>query len=321
MRASVWLPLLFWLLITAAGYCLERLAPWRDARYARYPRWRANLSLLILTRALGGLPFAAVYLPLSLWLHERRFGLLYLVDWPLWTKCAALWLWADFVQYWAHRLNHRVPLLWRIHSVHHTDLEVDATTTGRVHPLHSAINLPIAMCNLVLGYGFLAVPLRIGRSFFSLTSHLGVSLPPGLNRVVSRVLVTPQTHIVHHGCAADEQGSNFGSLLTIWDHLFGTFRASLDGPPESVSFGIPEQRDPSRLGFFHLLAMPFMRGHPGRAPGVGEEASTHGEEPPEAARAPAFVWAVGFVVAAAAACVVGLAGLDAQALSGDALAE
>lgn len=252
----------FWSLLIAMGLGLERLWLHRRSRYARSPRWRANIPLMLIVRIFGNFPRLWLYVPLAVWLARREIGLLYHVGWPLWVKWAVIWLWADLMHYWAHRLNHRVPWLWRIHSIHHTDLEVDVTTTDRVHPLHTFINVPIAWCNLVLGYGAAGVAFKAAKNVFSITSHLNVDLPFGLDGILRWVFITPNVHLLHHSAAREEQGANFGSLLSIWDRLFGTYRDPSPAGLETMTYGVAELQDQARLGFKGLLLLPFMPQYP-----------------------------------------------------------
>ena len=177
----------------------------------------------------------------------------------------------DLLRWLLHVAMHRLPWLWRLHSVHHSDTDYDCTIGLRFHPLEallSAIVLVAAVSALGVPPGIvvLSETLTLALGFFA---HGNVSLPPRWDRVLRLVLVTADTHRVHHSCLRRESMSNFGSVFSSWDRLFGTYTAAPAAGPLGMSIGLAELRDPAQLTLARLLVMPFRRpAAPGSEPGA-----------------------------------------------------
>jgi len=238
----------------------ETLAAARPARVALSARWAPNLALLAVNQGL--LPFLT---PLSnagaAWLAgERGIGIFHALDVPAGLAFAATFVAMDLARYAMHRILHANRLLWRLHRVHHSDLDYDLTVGLRFHPLEALFaNAVLAAVVLALGAPFWAVvasdALTIAHGFFA---HGNVALPPALDRALRRFVVTPGMHTLHHSVEVDESMSNLGSVLPWWDRLFGTYREA-PRAGEAIAFGLADERDPSRLRLARLLAMPFAR--------------------------------------------------------------
>ncbi|MDE2490382.1 MAG: sterol desaturase family protein [Elusimicrobia bacterium] len=254
------------LLMIGAALALELLFGRRRSPRPRRSRWPANLGLGCLARLGTG--------NLILWVHAISAGWGYRVGrgffdrlgWDLLVKYAAFLLVVDFAQYWGHRLQHSVPLLWRIHAIHHTDLEVDATTTARVHPLQALVNIATATVALMLGLGGIVLGFRTLKQAFSVASHTNVRVPALLDRVLRWFIVTPSYHLVHHSAIGTEMNSNYCSVFTFWDRLFGTYTELSRLPVGPGAFGLAERRDPMRLGFWRLMLLPFRPDFPSPDP-------------------------------------------------------
>ena len=238
----------------------ERLLPRRVRTTATAPRWRANLGLaalgMLAVRLL--LPFAAVETAYRV--EAARFGLLnqWSIYFPL--KFVMSFALLDLLIYCQHRVFHRVPALWRVHAVHHTDLDLDATSGVRFHPLEILLSMLIKMAAVaLLGAHFLAVAaFEVVLNATSLFNHANLNLG-ALDRLARLIIVTPDMHRVHHSPNRVETDSNFGFNLPWWDRLFGTYRAQPGEPHETMTLGLDGARDPRKLDVFSLLGRPFKR--------------------------------------------------------------
>jgi sterol desaturase/sphingolipid hydroxylase (fatty acid hydroxylase superfamily) len=176
---------------------------------------------------------------------------------PRWAEEALAFLLLDYTLWVWHVLTHRWPPLWSYHAVHHADLDLDASTGIRFHPVEMLASVPWRLAQVVLiGAG----PRALGRwqsaLFLSvLFHHSNLRLPLRLERALAHVFVTPRQHGIHHSVLRDEMDSNWSSLLNVWDRLHGTLR--LDVPQDAITIGLPSPRDPRALAFPRLMTMPF----------------------------------------------------------------
>src|SRR5262245_61598708 len=205
----------------------EALAPRRVWTTKRPARWFSNLALAVVnTLAVRFLvPVGAV--GIALVAEERGWGLFHNVDVPSWLAVVLSVVALDLAIYIQHVMFHAVPLLWRLHMVHHADLDFDATTGVRFHTLEILLSLGIkAAAVVLLGAPAVAVVLfEVLLNLTSLFNHGNVRLPAWLDRVLRLVVVTPEMHRVHHSVLPRETNSNFGFNLPWWDRLFGTYKA------------------------------------------------------------------------------------------------
>jgi sterol desaturase/sphingolipid hydroxylase (fatty acid hydroxylase superfamily) len=176
----------------------------------------------------------------------------------------------DLAIYLQHVLFHAVPALWRLHRMHHADLEFDVTTGLRFHPIEILLSMMIKLA-VVAALGTPAVAVLIFEVLLNATSmfsHSNVRIPLGLDRVLRWFVVTPDMHRVHHSILSRETNSNFGFNVPWWDRLFGTYRPQPAAGHETMTIGIEQFRDPRELGLDRMLLQPF-RGDAGRYP-LGE---------------------------------------------------
>jgi len=241
----------------------EALNPRRARSVVRRWRWSTNLTLVALntlvTRAL--LPMTAV--GMAVIAEQRGWGLLHAVG-PIPTVLAvpvAIVL-LDFAIYLQHVLFHAVPVLWRVHRVHHADIDVDVTTGSRFHPIEIFLSLLIKFVTIgALGASPLAVLLfeallNVG----SLFSHANIRLLSWLDRALRLVVVTPDMHRVHHSASGVETNTNFGFTFPWWDHLCGTYRAQPGAGHEAMTVGLTCFRDPKYLRLDRTLLQPLFDG-------------------------------------------------------------
>ncbi len=235
-------------------------APRRPLTLPRGRRWATNLGLVVLDGLLVRLlaPVAAV--GAALLAAERGWGLFHVVNAPPWLAFSASLLLLDFVIWLQHVMVHAIPLLWRIHRVHHADLDYDFSTGVRFHPLEILLSLGIKCTAVVLlGAPPAAVVLfEVLLNAMALFNHGNVGLPPRLERVLRWLVVTPDMHRVHHSVEDDEANSNFGFNLSAWDRLFGTYRAAPRAGQRGMTLGIRRYRDPRQVArLAGLLWLPF----------------------------------------------------------------
>jgi sterol desaturase/sphingolipid hydroxylase (fatty acid hydroxylase superfamily) len=237
----------------------ELMAPRRRWAVGRAPRWPSNLGILVAdvlaVRLL--LPTAAV--GVALVADERGFGLLHMVGLPFWLAAPIGFVALDLVIYAQHVVFHHVPWLWRLHRMHHADLDIDVTTGVRFHPIEILLSLIIKIATVAL-VGIPAAAVVCFEAVLNATSmfnHANASLPGWLDRLVRLVLVTPDMHRVHHSVLRPETDSNFGFNLPWWDRLFGTYRAEPRAGHDGMTIGLPIFRDPGELRLDRLLTQPF----------------------------------------------------------------
>jgi sterol desaturase/sphingolipid hydroxylase (fatty acid hydroxylase superfamily) len=239
----------------------EALAPRRRLTVRRPLRWASNLGLVALDTLVVRflVPLGAV--GIALVAAERGWGAFNNVVVPGWLAVALSVVALDLVIYLQHVMFHAVPLLWRLHMVHHADLDFDATTGVRFHPVEILLSLGIKMGAIVLlGAPALAVLLfEVLLNATAVFNHGNVRLPARLDRLLRLVVVTPEMHRVHHSTRPRETNSNFGFNLPWWDVLFGTYRAEPADGHEGMTIGLAQLRDERRADRLDwMLALPLV---------------------------------------------------------------
>ncbi|WP_375054987.1 sterol desaturase family protein [Zobellella sp. DQSA1] len=239
----------------------ELAAPRRRPQCPRRRRWPHNLALVALNTLLVRLWFPLAAVGAALVAAERGWGLLNQLSLPGWFGLLLSLLALDFIIYLQHRLFHAVPLLWRLHRLHHADLEFDVTTGLRFHPLEILLSMLIKLLAVVLlGTPALAVLIfEVLLNISSMFNHGNVRLPARLDRRLRLLVVTPDMHRVHHSILRRETDSNFGFNLPWWDRLFGTYRAQPAAGHAGMIIGLEEFRDPGELRLDRMLLQPFRR--------------------------------------------------------------
>ena len=222
-------------------------------------RWLTNAVLVVVGWVSTWLLFPAGALSIAVSVAGSRYGFLNREGLPLVWRYVFAFLLLDLAQYFQHYLLHRVPLLWRLHRLHHADAEYDLTTGVRFHPLESFYTRGITLLVIAV----LAPPIA-AVVFFELVNavqnffgHANASMPAGLDRLLRLVQVTPEFHRVHHSVDVSDQNTNFGSVFTFWDRLFGTLRNEPRMGEERLRFGIEQVRGEESIRILHMLALPF----------------------------------------------------------------
>ena len=237
----------------------EIAAPRRPLQASKVVRWTSNIGIVVLDTVLVRLVFPAAAAGVAAVVGSLGWGLFNVLAWPMWVEVLLAVVILDLVIYWQHVMFHAVPGLWRLHMVHHADLDIDVTTGVRFHPFEILLSMVIKMAVITaLGAAPLAVILfEIVLSATSIFNHGNVVLPSTLDRLLRLVVVTPDMHRVHHSVVANETNSNFGFNLPWWDRLFGTYRAQPAAGHERMSIGLAQFRDPRLQWLWHMLALPF----------------------------------------------------------------
>jgi sterol desaturase/sphingolipid hydroxylase (fatty acid hydroxylase superfamily) len=245
----------------------ESIGPRRKQEVGRGWRWPNNFGVVVVDALLVRILFPTTAVALAFVAEARGFGLLNVVALPMWVGVVASVIALDFVIYLQHVLFHAVPALWRLHRMHHADLEFDVSTGLRFHPIEILLSMLIKLAVIAaLGPPALAVlifeVLLNGTSMFN---HGNVRIPEGLDRILRWIVVTPDMHRVHHSVLSRETNSNFGFNLPWWDRLFGTYRAQPAAGHERMTIGIEQFRESRELGLDRMLLQPF-RDDAGRYP-------------------------------------------------------
>jgi sterol desaturase/sphingolipid hydroxylase (fatty acid hydroxylase superfamily) len=239
----------------------EMAAPRRVLQHSKWVRWGNNLGLVFLNsfilRVLA--PTAAV--GMALFASEQGWGLFNYVEAPFWLAVLASVLILDFFIWLQHVMVHAIPLLWRLHRVHHADLDFDVTTGARFHTLEILLSMGIKFAViLLLGPPLVAVVIfEVLLNATSMFNHSNVRMPLGLDRVLRWFVVTPDMHRVHHSTEDDETNSNFGFNLPWWDRLFGTYRDQPRAGHEGMEIGIRSFREDKWCSWLPgMLTIPFV---------------------------------------------------------------
>lgn len=239
--------------------CVEYMRPRRALTLGRYPRWQTAALFFGANGAVGWVLAWLVAVPAAAaWAATNDFGLLHWLDWPVWAEILIAFVALDFTLWLQHLAMHKLPILWRTHIVHHADPDMDVSTAIRFHPFEIILStLWKALCVALLG-----VPLLVALAFEAwlaanaLFNHGNVALPRWLDRTIRPFLVTPDMHLVHHSTAISEQQSNYGFALTIWDRLFGTYKAEAAAGRDAQAIGLAEAQDARPGGFIWSAKLP-----------------------------------------------------------------
>jgi sterol desaturase/sphingolipid hydroxylase (fatty acid hydroxylase superfamily) len=245
--------------IFAAMALWELMAPRRHQAIGRGRRWPGNLGIVVLDTLLVRLVFPTVAVGVALVAETHGWGLFHAYPVPLSLAIITSVILLDLAIYLQHVLFHAVPALWRLHRMHHADLEVDVTTGVRFHPIEILLSMGIKL-GVVAAFGMPAVAVLIFEVLLNATSmfnHGNVRLSAVLDRALRWIVVTPEMHRIHHSMTPRETNSNFGFNLPWWDRLFGTYRAAPAAGQEGMTLGIEQFRDPSELRLDRMLLQPF----------------------------------------------------------------
>lgn len=237
----------------------EAAAPRRPRSYARFRRWPSNLLVVALNTAFVRVLLPATAVSLALAGERRGWGLLNNLAVPAWMALVASVVMLDLAIYLQHVMFHAVPALWRVHRMHHADLDFDVTTGARFHPIEIVLSMLIKF-GVVVALGAPALGVLVFEVLLNATSmfnHGNVRIPVRLDRYLRSLVVTPDMHRVHHSIVVNETNSNFGFNLPWWDRLLGTYRDQPGAGHEGMTIGIEQFRAARELWLDRMLLQPF----------------------------------------------------------------
>ena len=236
----------------------EAFAPRRRLRWSRIRRWPHNLGLLALDVIVVRLLAPGAAIGVAILSQTNGWGILHAVALPEWVAVVFALLALDLAIYGQHVLFHRVPLLWRLHRVHHTDTDFDVTTGTRFHPVEILLSLGVKCVVIVLlGAPPLAVLVfEVVLNITAMFNHANARLPAAVDRWLRWLLVTPDMHRVHHSVVSGEMNSNFGFNVPWWDRLFGTYRAQPLAGHSAMRIGVEGFDAPEEIRLARLLVQP-----------------------------------------------------------------
>jgi len=240
---------------------LERLAPRRTMTARRVIRWMSNLGLVVLSSLAVPLILPIASMAMAHLAVERSWGLINNYQWPYPVAFIVSVVVLDFVIYLQHVMFHCVPILWRLHRVHHSDVDLDASSGVRFHIIEIVLSMIIKLAAIVtLGPPVLAVlAFEVILNGTAIFNHANLKLPARLDALLRLVIVTPDMHRVHHSVIREETDSNFGFNLSIWDRLCGTYRAQPQKGHDGMTIGIDAFREERDQWLDSLLLQPFRR--------------------------------------------------------------
>ena len=245
--------------IFAAMAAWELLAPRRVQQIGRSTRWPSNIAIVVLDTALVRLVFPTTAVVVALLAEAKGWGLFYAIGLSAWAAVPLGIILLDLAIYLQHVLFHAVPALWRLHRMHHADLEFDVTTGARFHPIEILLSMGIKL-GVIAALGTPAVAVLVFEVLLNATSmfnHSNVRMPAWLDGIIRWIVVTPDMHRVHHSIVARETNSNFGFNLPWWDRLFGTYRGQPAAGHQAMTIGIAQFRDPAEQRLDRMLTQPF----------------------------------------------------------------
>ncbi len=246
------------ILVAMAG--LEALAPRRRRLVSRWTRWPGNLGIVVLNTLALRLAFPVAAVGLAALAEQRGWGLLNSLDLPGWIRVIVALLVLDLAIYLQHVMFHAVPALWRLHRMHHADLDFDVTTGARFHPVEILLSMGLKLA-VVAALGAPPVAVLVFEVVLNATSmfnHANLGLPSSVDRILRWIIVTPDMHRVHHSVVVNETNSNFGFNLPWWDRLLGTYRPQPAAGHEGMTIGLDMFRDPRQLRLDRMLVQPFI---------------------------------------------------------------
>lgn len=243
-------------LLVMAG--LEAVMPKRKREVSRWARWPSNFALVALNTAILRVLFPAAAIGVALYCQTHQWGLINRLEIPAGVAIPAAVIALDCVIYFQHRMFHAFPLLWRLHRMHHSDIDIDVTTGARFHPVEIILSMLIKFAFIVL-LGTPPVAVLIFEVVLNATAmfnHANVRIALGLDRVMRWIVVTPDMHRVHHSVVVNEMNSNFGFNLPWWDRIFHTYNAQPSAGHSEMIIGLPLFRASRELWLDRMLLQP-----------------------------------------------------------------
>ncbi len=260
MINDTWTRLGIFIAVLAIMVLWESLKPNRVSCVSKGKRWLSNFSMILFGALVAKLMIPAGLTAIAIYAQNNQLGIWNQLSMALWLSVPLSVLLFDCLIYWQHRLFHRVPMLWRIHRMHHADPHLDASTGLRFHPLEIALSLIVKITAvLLLGAPILAILIfEVLLNATSIFNHSNIKLPVKIDKLLRMVIVTQAMHRIHHSQVVSETDSNFGFNLSIWDRLFGSYVAEAKNGDDAIKLGLEEYSSPqTNTSLKALLLMPF----------------------------------------------------------------
>jgi len=244
---------------------IELALPKRKLIAPKGRRWLTNLGISVtaalVLRLMAALAVPVAAIAAAFYAQEHGIGLLNNVAWPDWAKIVITLAALDLAIWAQHLASHKIPILWRLHKVHHADRDIDVTTAVRFHPIEIALSMLWKIVVVVpLGAPPLAVFLfEVILNGCAMFNHANIDLPPWLDRTLRFFVVTPDMHRVHHSVLRREHDSNYGFNLSLWDRLFRTYTAQPEGGHQGMQIGLTPYQSAAPTRFGWSLWLPFHR--------------------------------------------------------------
>lgn len=259
-KNELWIRLGFFLGILIIMFLWEVIMPRRRLTTSKNTRWFSNLSLVLIDSVAARIAFPAGLAGVAFVAQQRGWGMLSLFELPFLLKIVLGVLILDLAIYLQHVMFHSAPLLWRLHMVHHSDMDIDVTTGVRFHPIEILLSMGIKMVVVVLiGAPALAVLIfEIILNGTSMFNHGNVHYLQSVDSIIRLFVVTPEMHRVHHSTIRWETNSNLGFNFPWWDRLFGTYRDQPAKGHLEMTIGLDQYKEPQKLTLLWLIALPFI---------------------------------------------------------------
>ncbi|MDN5565236.1 MAG: sterol desaturase family protein [Psychrobacter sp.] len=260
MTHEVWWRLGFFFSILVIMMLLEWRTPARKSPINSGKRWFANFGLVFASSLIARLAVPVGLTAVALYAQKNGIGLFNLIELPSVIVIITSLLLLDILIYWQHRLFHRVPILWRLHRVHHADAHVDTSTGLRFHPLEIILSILVKLIAvIILGVPAIAVLIfEIALNGLALFNHANIRLPAAIEKPARLILMTQILHRIHHSQVVSETNSNYGFSVIWWDKLFGSYKDVAKKTDDQLDIGLieyPTARQNASL--WRLLVMPF----------------------------------------------------------------
>jgi sterol desaturase/sphingolipid hydroxylase (fatty acid hydroxylase superfamily) len=260
MTHEVWWRLGFFLSILVIMMVLEWRHPARQSPIKSSKRWFANFGLVFASSLIARLAVPIGLTAVALYTQQHGIGLFNLVDLPSVIVIVLSLILLDILIYWQHRLFHRVPMLWRLHRVHHADAHIDTSTGLRFHPIEIILSILIKLVAvIVLGVPAIAVLIfEIALNGLALFNNANIRLPPAIEKPLRLILMTQILHRIHHSQVVSETNSNYGFSVIWWDKLFNSYKSVAKKTDDQIDIGLIEYPNAKQnASLWRLLIMPF----------------------------------------------------------------
>lgn len=240
---------------------LEFMAPRRELRHVKSRRWLTNWVIVFIDSALLRLLFVGAAVGAAQWAQSSGYGLFNVIEGPLWLSVVIAFVVLDFAIWFSHWASHKVPLLWAVHRMHHSDVDIDVSTAIRFHPIEIILSM-VWKIIIVVALGAPAIAVLIfeivlnGAAMFN---HSNLKIPSAVDRFLRWIIVTPDMHRVHHSIIHQETDSNYGFNLAIWDRIFNTYTDQPEKGHEGMTIGLGEWQDEKPTQLWWSLKVPFLK--------------------------------------------------------------